>query len=167
MSLEVIRGPVVKVGDNVDTDVIIPSKYLVYTDPETLGKHCLEPLIPNFHEIAKKGVILVAGKNFGMGSSREQAAIALKGAGVKAVIAESFARIFFRNAINNGLPVVMCPGVTKVVNNDDVVEIRLLEGKIIVEGKGELTFKPLDPKILEILRAGGLIPYLRRKLGIE
>ena len=79
----IIKGKVIKVGDNIDTDVIIPSKYLVYTDPEILGKHCLEPLIPNFYERAKEGVILVAGKNFGMGSSREQAAIALKGAGVK------------------------------------------------------------------------------------
>ncbi len=167
MSLEVIRGPVFKVGDNIDTDVIIPSKYLVYTDPETLGRHCLEPLVPNFYEIAKKGIVLVAGKNFGMGSSREQAAIALKGAGVKAVIAESFARIFFRNAINNGLPVIICPGITRAVENNDVVEVRLLEGKVIVEGKGELTFKPLDPKILEILRAGGLIPYLKRKLELK
>lgn len=163
---EVIRAPAIKVGDNINTDVIIPSKYLVYTDPETLGKHCLEPLIPNFYERAKNGVILVAGKNFGMGSSREQAAIALKGAGVLAVIAESFARIFFRNAINNGLPVIILPGITKVVEDGDIIEIRLLEGKVKVEGKAEFTIKPLDPKIMEILRAGGLIPYLRKQLGL-
>ncbi len=163
---EVIRAPVIKVGDNINTDVIIPSKYLVYTDPETLGRHCMEPLIPDFYERAKKGVVLVAGRNFGMGSSREQAAIALKGAGVLAVLAESFARIFFRNAINNGLPVLIVPGISKVAQDGDIVEIRLLEGKVIVEGKAEFQVKPLDPKIVEILKAGGLIPYLRKQLGL-
>ncbi len=169
-SIEVIRGKILKVGDNINTDIIIPSKYLVYTEPEILGKHCMEPLIPDFYEKAKEGTILVAGKNFGMGSSREQAAIALKGAGVKAVIAESFARIFFRNAINNGLPVIIIPQITKIVEEGDTAELRLLEGKLVVEKKDgqkiELQFKPLDPKIVEILKAGGLIPYLRKQLGI-
>jgi len=168
MNLEVIRGKVIKVGDNINTDIIIPSKYLVYTEPEILGKHCMEPLIPNFYEKAKEGTILVAVKNFGMGSSREQAAIALKGAGVKAVIAESFARIFFRNAINNGLPVIIIPGITKIAEDEDIAEIRLLEGKVIIEKKNkqkiELNFKPLDPKIVEILKSGGLIPYLKKQL---
>lgn len=163
----IIKGKVIKVGDNIDTDVIIPSKYLVYTDPEILGKHCLEPLIPNFYERAKEGVILIAGKNFGMGSSREQAAIALKGAGVKAVLAESFARIFFRNAINNGLPVLIVPGISRIVQDGDIIEVRPIEGKVIIEGKGELQAQKLDPKVIEILESGGLIPYLRRALGIE
>ena len=145
----VIKGRVIKVGDNVDTDVIIPSKYLVYTDPEILGRHCLEPLIPNFYEKAKEGVILVAGRNFGMGSSREQAAI------------------FFRNAINNGLPVLVVPGVSRVVQDGDVVEVRPIEGKVIIEGKGELQAQKLDPKVIEILKEGGLIPYLRKALGLS
>ncbi len=169
--MEIIRGKVIKVGDNINTDIIIPSKYLVYTEPEILGKHCMEPLIPDFYEKAKDGAVLVAGRNFGMGSSREQAAVALKGAGVKAVIAESFARIFFRNAINNGLPVIIIPGITKVADEGDIAEIRLLEGKLIIEKKNgqkiELNFKPLDPKIMEILKAGGLIPYLKKQLAVQ
>jgi 3-isopropylmalate/(R)-2-methylmalate dehydratase small subunit len=107
-----IRGRAIVYGDKIDTDVIIPAKYLVYTDPTVLGQHAMEPLDPEFPKKAK-GAILVAGRAFGMGSSREQAAIALKGAGVLAVVAESFARIFFRNAINVGLPVLQVPGITK------------------------------------------------------
>ncbi len=162
----VIRAPAIKVGDHVDTDVIIPSKYLTSTDPEELGRHCLEPLIPDFYERARRGVILVAGKNFGMGSSREQAVLALKGAGVKAVLAESFARIFFRNAINNGLPALVVPGVSRAVQDGDVVEIRLDEGKVIIEGRCELRAQRLDPKVLEILSAGGLVQYLRARVQV-
>ncbi len=128
----IIEGPVIKVGDNIDTDVIIPARYLVYTDPSILAKHAMEPLIPNFFEKASKGVVLVAGRGFGMGSSREQAAIALKAAGVRAVLAESFARIFYRNAINNGLPVLVVPGVSKEVNDGDFVRVNVSTGEVVI-----------------------------------
>lgn len=107
----IVEGPVLKYGDKIDTDVIIPAKYLKSTDPAFLAQHAMEPIDPQFYQRASKGVILVAGKVFGMGSSREQAAIALKAAGVRAVLAESFARIFYRNAVNNGLPVITVPGI--------------------------------------------------------
>ncbi len=134
----IVEGPVIKVSDNIDTDVIIPAKYLVYTDPSVLARHAMEPLIPNFFEKASKGVILVAGKGFGMGSSREQAAIALKAAGVKAVLAESFARIFYRNAINNGLPVLVVPGVSKEVNEGDFVRVNVSTGEVIINNGQKL-----------------------------
>ena len=161
----IIRGPVIKVGDNIDTDIIIPGKYLVYTDPETLGKHAMEPLIPDFHKKAK-GAILVAGKNFGMGSSREQAVVALKGAGVKAVVAESFARIFYRNAINQGLPVVEAHGISKEVEDGDEIEIDLEKGVVRIPKKGkELKATKMPPMLLEILKEGGLVPYLKKRVG--
>src|SRR5512146_45252 len=110
-----VSGPAIRFGNNVDTDVILPGKYLILTSPTDLAKHALESLDPEFPEKAKKGVIVVSGKNFGCGSSREQAPLALKYSGVKCVVAESFARIFFRNAINIGLPVVECAGISSVV----------------------------------------------------
>ncbi|KUO84450.1 MAG: 3-isopropylmalate dehydratase, partial [Caldivirga sp. MG_3] len=139
----VVEGRVIKVGDNIDTDVIIPAKYLVYTDPAILGKHAMEPLDPNFYEKAKDGVVLVAGRAFGMGSSREQAAIALKAAGVKAVLAESFARIFYRNAINNGLPVLVVPGVSRLVNENDKVRVVVDTGEITVNDSRVIKAKPI------------------------
>ncbi|MFP3207204.1 MAG: 3-isopropylmalate dehydratase small subunit, partial [Caldivirga sp.] len=139
----VVEGRVIKVGDNIDTDVIIPAKYLVYTDPAILGKHAMEPLDPNFYEKAKDGVVLVAGRAFGMGSSREQAAIALKAAGVKAVLAESFARIFYRNAINNGLPVLVVPGVSRLVNENDKVRVVVDTGEITVNDSRVIKAKPV------------------------
>ncbi len=164
----IVKGKTLKIPyDNIDTDVIIPARYLVHTEPEVLAKHAMEPLIPNFYEKAREGVILITGRNFGMGSSREQAAIALKAAGVKAIIAESFARIFYRNAINNGLPVLMIPQILKLVNDGDEVEINLNEGKVIIRGEVELKTQKLSEKVLEILKCGGLIPYLRKVLGIE
>jgi 3-isopropylmalate/(R)-2-methylmalate dehydratase small subunit len=106
-----VSAPVVKFGNNVDTDVILPGKCLILIDPNDLAKHAMEGLDPAFPEKAKNGVIVVGGKNFGCGSSREQAPLALKYSGVKCVVAESFARIFFRNSINIGLPVVECAGI--------------------------------------------------------
>ena len=166
-----IRAKVVKVGDNIDTDVIIPGRYLIYTDPETLGKHCFEPLFPNFYELSKRlgGVIVVGGKNFGMGSSREQAVVALKGAGVKAVVAEGFARIFYRNCINQGLPAIKIPGISSKVSENDEVEIDLENGIMnLYDSNGVLKEKFIIPKLprtlLEILNNGGLIPYLKNKL---
>ena len=159
----VVEGKVIKVGDNIDTDVIIPAKYLVYTDPSILGKHAMEPLDPNFYEKAKNGVILVGGRAFGMGSSREQAAIALKAAGVKAVLAEYFARIFYRNAINNGLPVLTVPGISKMVNDGDSVRVIVDTGEIIINDSRVVKAKPITGVALEILLKGGLLNYLKGK----
>jgi len=159
----VVEGRAIKVGDNIDTDVIIPAKYLVYTDPAILGKHAMEPLDPNFYEKAKGGVILVAGRAFGMGSSREQAAIALKAAGVKAVLAESFARIFYRNAINNGLPVLVVPGVSRLINENDKVRVVVDTGEITINDSRVIKAKPITGVALEILLKGGLLNYLKGK----
>jgi len=151
-------------GDNVSTDDIIPGRYLVKRDPEELGKHVFENLLPDFPSRVRKRDVIVAGRNFGCGSSREQAPLALKGAGVGAVIAESFARIFFRNAINQGLPVLICKGVSSSFSQGEEVEYDLGKGVVINVSRGiELRAEPLPDFLLSILRAGGLIPYLKAK----
>jgi 3-isopropylmalate/(R)-2-methylmalate dehydratase small subunit len=161
-----VSGEVIKFGDNIDTDVILPGKYLVLIDPKDLAKHALEGLDPAFPQKAKKGVIVVGGKNFGCGSSREQAPLALKYAGVHCVVAESFARIFFRNAINIGLPVVECKGVSAVVENGDKLVVDFEAGEIQNLSKGQsLRVNKLPPFISEILSDGGLIENLRRRLN--
>jgi 3-isopropylmalate/(R)-2-methylmalate dehydratase small subunit len=161
-----VSGNAIKFGDNVDTDVILPGKYLVLIDPKDLAKHVMEGLDPTFPEKAKKGVVVVGGKNFGCGSSREQAPLALKYAGVHCVVAESFARIFFRNAINIGLPVAECKGVSAVVENGDKLVIDFEAGEIQNLSKGQsLRVNKLPPFISEILSDGGLIENLRRRLN--
>jgi 3-isopropylmalate/(R)-2-methylmalate dehydratase small subunit len=161
-----VTGTTIKFGDNIDTDVILPGKYLVLMDPKDLAKHAMEGLDPAFPEKAKKGVIVVGGKNFGCGSSREQAPLALKYAGVQCVVAESFARIFFRNAINIGLPVVECKGVSAVVENGDKLVVDFEAGEIQNLSKGQsLRVNKLPPFISEILSDGGLIENLRRRLN--
>ncbi|MCD6244895.1 MAG: 3-isopropylmalate dehydratase small subunit [Candidatus Korarchaeota archaeon] len=164
-----IRGRVIKYGDDVDTDVIIPARYLKHgSDPKVLSEHAMEDLDPEFKEKVKKRNIIVAGKNFGYGSSREQAPLALKYAGVKVILAESFARIFFRNAINIGLPLMEVKGVSKIVDDGDVVEVHLEEGRVRIPSKGaELSGTKLPEFLMEILKAGGLVPYLRRRLHAE
>ena len=163
-----VSGPVVKLGDNIDTDVILPGKYLPLTEPADLSKHALEGVDPSFVERARKGVILVAGKNFGCGSSREQAPVALKYAGVKAVVAESFARIFFRNSINIGLPILECKGVSNAVNEGDVVKVDLSLGYVMNETNGaNLKATSLPSFMLEIISDGGLIEHLRKKRGVQ
>ncbi len=158
----IVEGKVVKLGDKIDTDVIIPAKHLKYTDPSYLAQHVLEPLDPEFHKKAAEGVIIVAGRLFGTGSSREQAAIALKAAGVKAIIAESFARIFFRNAINNGLPVLACREVTAYVHDGDEVAVDLRSGEVLVKNRGvSIKCGRLPELILNILLRGGLVEYLK------
>ena len=160
-----INGPAIKFGNNIDTDVILPGKYLIIVDPYDLAKHAMESLDPTFPEKAKKGVILVGGKNFGCGSSREQAPLALKYSGVKCVLAESFARIFFRNAINIGLPVIECRGISEAVTTGDKLAVDFKSGKIenISNGK-KFQVDKLPPFILEILSDGGLIGNLRKKM---
>jgi len=157
-----ISGKAVVFGDDVNTDVIIPSKYLTSLDPEELAKHAMEGLDPEFAEKAKDGVILVAGRNFGCGSSREQAPLVLKHLGIAAVIARSFARIFYRNAINIGLPVVECEDADDI-QQGDMLEVNLQEGyvKNITRGK-VYKVKPLPSELWEILSEGGLVNYVKK-----
>jgi len=160
-----VKGTAIKFGDNVDTDVILPGKYLVLTDPKELSKHAMAGLDEAFPEKARKGVVVVGGKNFGCGSSREQAPLALKYAGVQCVLAESFARIFFRNAINIGLPAIEAKGVAAKVDNGDVLEVDFEAGTVQnVTKKQSLQANKLPPFIVEILSDGGLIENLRRKM---
>jgi 3-isopropylmalate/(R)-2-methylmalate dehydratase small subunit len=160
-----IRGKAVKFGDNVDTDVILPGPYLVHTDPNELAKHAMEGLDPKFAEKAAEGVIVVGGKNFGCGSSREQAPIALKYAGVKCVLAESFARIFYRNSITIGLPVLVCAGVSDKVEEGDMLVVDLQSGRVEDRTNGSVLEATRLPEfIMEILDDGGLIEHLKRRI---
>jgi len=160
-----IKGKATKFGDNVDTDVILPGPYLVHTDPNELAKHAMEGLDPKFAEKAAGGVIVVGGKNFGCGSSREQAPIALKYSGVKCVLAESFARIFYRNSITIGLPVLVCAGVSGKVKEGDMLAVNLQTGKVEDKTNGSvLQATKLPEFIMEILDDGGLIEHLKRRI---
>lgn len=164
----ILEGECVKLGNDVDTDVILPGRYLTVTDFHELGRHALEGLMPGFAEVAGRGVVVVAGLNFGCGSSREHAAIALKHAGVRAVVAESFARIFYRNAFNVGLPAVECRGIHSAVENGDHLTIDLNRGLVKnMRTSLELRFNPIPSFMLAMLEEGGLIPYLRRRLTGE
>ncbi|ADP77383.1 3-isopropylmalate dehydratase, small subunit [Methanothermus fervidus DSM 2088] len=158
-----MKGRVWKFGDNIDTDLIIPGRYLTIRDPKKLAKHLMEGIDPNFHKKIKKGDFIVAGKNFGCGSSREHAPLAMKGAGIGAVIAESFARIFYRNAINLGIPAIEAPNVSKKIKNNEVIEIDLKEGIIRKENGEIIKFKKLPEFMLKIIEKGGLIQYLKEK----
>ena len=162
--MEKIRGKVWKFGDNIDTDVIIPARYLNTTDPAELAKHCMEDADPEFSKKVKSGDIIVAGKNFGCGSSREHAPIAIKGCGISCVIACSFARIFYRNAFNTGLLILECPEAVDSTEEGDELEIYPEEGKIVNLVKGETYYtKPLPAFMKEILEDGGLIPHILKK----
>lgn len=153
-------------GDNIDTDVIIPGRYLNTTDPKELAAHCMEGIDPEFPRKVQPGDIVVAGRNFGSGSSREHAPISLKAAGVSCVIAKSFARIFFRNAINIGLPVLECPEAVEAIAPGDELEVRLDTGEIHNRRTGQVFHaRPYPPFMLELIRAGGLIPYTRARLA--
>lgn len=160
-----IKGRVWKFKDDVDTDAIIPARYLVTTDPKELAKHVMEDADPTFPTKVKEGDIMVAGKNFGCGSSREHAPLAIKGAGVSAVIAESFARIFFRNAINLGLLIIESPQAAREIMEGDEVEIDVDKGIIrdLTTGK-EYTFRPLPENLQRIMKAGGLMEYAKERL---
>ncbi|WP_297889271.1 3-isopropylmalate dehydratase small subunit [Sulfurihydrogenibium sp.] len=160
-----IRGRVWKFKDDVDTDQIIPARYLVTTDPKELAKHVMEDADPTFPSKVKEGDILVAGKNFGCGSSREHAPLAIKGAGISAVVAESFARIFFRNAINLGLLIIESPEAAKEAEEGDELEIDINQGIIrnITKGK-EYKIKPLPENLQAILKAGGLMEYAKERI---
>ncbi len=161
-----IKAKAVKFGDDINTDVIIPGKYLELIEPKELAKHAMAGIDPEFPDKVKDSAILVGGKNFGCGSSREQAPIALKYAGVKCVLAEYFARIFYRNCINIGLPAVECGEVSKKVDEGDILSIDLKSGIIKNESKNlNLEASPIPSFLLSILEEGGLIEYLRKELG--
>ncbi|MBC7335693.1 MAG: 3-isopropylmalate dehydratase small subunit [Clostridia bacterium] len=155
------EGRVWKFGDDIDTDVIIPARYLNTTDPAVLARHCLEPADAEFARKVQPGDILVAGKNFGCGSSREHAPLALKAAGIACVVAHSFARIFFRNAINIGLPIFESPEAARRVQAGDRLQVVAESGLITNLSRGETYLAaPLPEFIREIIRAGGLMPYV-------
>jgi 3-isopropylmalate/(R)-2-methylmalate dehydratase small subunit len=157
-----IEGRVWKFGDNVDTDIIIPARYLAHTDPKVLGSHCMEPLDEDFPKKVKPGDIIVAGSNFGCGSSREHAPIAIAALGIPVVIAKSFARIFYRNAFNKGLALLEAD-IYDMVKEGNVLEVDLASGAI--KGPGfEVKGKPIPPFMLELINTGGLINYLKKKL---
>jgi len=160
-----IKGRVWKYGDDVNTDVIFPGKY-TYTVSESkeMAQYALEDLDPKFAKEVQKGDVVVGGENFGCGSSREQAPISIREAGASAIVAKSFARIFFRNAINAGLLVVTCPQAVDAVKMGDEIEIDRDHGVIRAGGK-EFSYPPLAPQVAEILDAGGLGPYTQRKIA--
>ena len=158
------RGTVFKYGDNVDTDVIIPARYLNSSDPKELAEHCMEDIDKDFVKCVKKGDIMVANKNFGCGSSREHAPIAIKAAGISCVIAETFARIFYRNAINIGLPIIECPEAARAIEAGDEVEIDFDSGVITDVTKGtSYKGQAFPPFMQKIIAAEGLINYINNK----
>ena len=155
------NGTVFKFGDNVDTDVIIPARYLNSSDPKELAVHCMEDIDKDFVNKVKKGDIIVAHKNFGCGSSREHAPIAIKAAGVSCVIAETFARIFYRNAINIGLPIIECPEAAKAIEAGDEVEVDFDSGMIYDKTKGTEYKGQAFPEFMQkIIKAEGLVNYI-------
>lgn len=158
-----IQGRAFKFGDNVNSDVIIPGRYLIYIDPERLSQHAFEVLGENFPAKLRSFAILVAGRNFGCGSAREQAVTAIAGLGIKAVVACSFARTFYRNAINEGLPIVECPALYPAVEEGDSLRIDLVEGRISHRDK-EYPFPKLPESVRELLERGGLAAYLKAQI---
>ncbi len=158
------KGKVWKYGDDINTDVIFPGKYTYQKmEPEEMAKHALEDLDPDFITKVSDGDILVAGKNFGMGSSREQAAVAIKYAGIRVIIAKSFSRIYFRNAINAGMPAIKSPEAVAAIENGENIVVDMKNGKIITE-KGEFAFPPYPETVMEILENNGLINFIKNKI---
>jgi len=162
-----MRGKVWKFGDNVDTDLIIAARYLNTSEPSELAKHVMEDADPEFSEKMEPGDIIVAGENFGCGSSREHAPIALKAAGIAAVIAPTFARIFYRNAFNMGLPIFELPEAAEI-SEGDIVRIDMERGEVIDETTGKsYKFNPIPEFMQELVDAGGLIEYAKRELAAK
>ncbi len=158
------KGKVHKFGDNVNTDEIIPARYLNTSDPDELAKCCMEDADPNFVKKVKEGDIIVGGENFGCGSSREHAPVAIKAAGVSCVIAKSFARIFYRNAINIGLPIFTSPEAVENLKTGDTAEVNAVKGEITKTGrKASYKAEALPGFIEKIIKAGGLMAYARKK----
>ena len=158
-----IQGRIFKFGDNINSDIIIAGRHLIYIDPERLGQHAFEVLGEGFPQKIRSFDILVAGRNFGCGSAREQAATAIAGLGIKAVVAYSFARTFYRNAINDGLPIVECPALYPAVEEGDEIRIDLAGGNIHHADK-EYPFPKMPESVRKILEVGGLAAYLKTTL---
>lgn len=157
-------GPIMVVGNNIDTDQIYPGRFLELTDPDEIGSHCFAGIDESIASSFPKGGIVVGGTNFGCGSSREHAPIALINMGASAVVADSFARIFFRNAINLGLPVITCKGLSQNVLTGDVLHLDLGQGMITVERSGkQFSCEKMSGQVLRILEAGGIKPLMRRQ----
>ncbi len=162
----IVQGTVWKYGDRIDTDGIYPGKYLVIFDPAEVAHHAMEAVDPGFIRKVSPGDIVVAGENFGCGSAREQAAVALKCAGIGAVVAESFARTFFRNAINVGLPVLEVPGITGLVSDGHCLRVDLATGEALNLATGRsLRADPLPAELQQILADGGAIAHVKHRLG--
>lgn len=162
------RGNVHRYGRDIDTDVIIPARYLTTSDPVELAKHCMEDLDTEFVNKVAQGDIIVADENFGCGSSREHAPIAIKASGVDVVITKSFARIFYRNSINTGLAILECPEAVDAIKDGDVVSVDTDTGTIVDETTGQsFTAQPFPPFIADIIEQGGLLNRTRKVLGID
>ena len=160
-----LKGKAWVYGDNVDTDVIIPARYLVTSDERSLAAHCMEDIDASYAGGVLKGDMIVAGNNFGCGSSREHAPIAIKGSGASCVIAKSFARIFYRNAINIGLPILECTETGRITK-DDIIEVDLAKGTITNRTKSETyNAKPFPDFLQNLIGLGGLVPYVRARLS--
>ncbi|MFO7945862.1 MAG: 3-isopropylmalate dehydratase small subunit [Armatimonadota bacterium] len=161
------RGKVFKYGDHVDTDAIIPARYLNTTDPDELASHCMEDIDLDFAGAVEAGDIIVAGRNFGCGSSREHAPIAIKAAGVGCIIAESFARIFYRNCFNIGLPIMEQPDAARAIDAGDEIEVDMVEGVIRDLTTGEQWHADaLTGPAAELIQTGGLVALTKKKIGI-
>ena len=160
-----ISGTVFKFGDNIDTDVIIPARYLNAPSPEELAKHCMEDIDADFVNRVQPGDIMVGGANFGCGSSREHAPIAIKASGISCVIAASFARIFYRNSINMGFPILECPEASEKINDGDKVTVDFATGVITDESTGETFQAKAFPEFIDnIIKNGGLLKYIKATL---
>lgn len=162
------QGRVWKYQDNIDTDVIIPARYLNTSDPKELAQHCMEDIDKTFASEVKDGDIIVAGENFGCGSSREHAPISIKASGISVIIAKTFARIFFRNSINIGLPILECPEAADETDNNDTLEVNLETGEInnLTKNKSYKA-KPYPEDLRKIIKSGGLIEYTKQKVCVK
>lgn len=159
-----LKGKVWKFGADIDTDRIIPARYLNTFDAKELARHVMEDADPKFSKNVRRGDIIVAGKNFGCGSSREHAPIAIKGAGVSCVIAKSFARIFYRNSFNTGLPILECAPAVDAARKGDTLEVDIASGEIRnVTKKKSYTARPVPPFMRELVNAGGLMAWIRKR----
>ncbi len=165
---KVLKGKAFVYGANIDTDQIYPGRFLDLTEPDQIGKHALEGADPNFVKEVQPGDLLVASTNFGCGSSREHAAITLKSAGVGAILADSFGRIFYRNVINLGVPLIVCPGISKIVKRGDALSVDMTTGKVVNETTGaSAEAQPLSEYVLNILESGGIKPMIKKQYGQE
>ena len=158
--VKILQGKIYKFGDNINSDIIIPGRYLIFIEPEKLAEHAFEVLGEGFPTLLRKFEILVAGRNFGCGSAREQAVTAIAGLGIKAVVARSFARTFYRNAINSGLPIVECPDLVDAVSEGDEIQIDLADGQIRHQDRS-YPFPKFPDSLRELLELGGLAEYLK------